>query len=229
MHTKNFQYKGPSFWQSMAVFTILAGVALAAENAPAPTNSPTPQNPFGPKPDSQATSPDSQSASGVMRPADTAPAPSSDSFILTLRAMLLRRFDKNSDGQLDASELAEARKILSDGQNTRLPTPAEVALAANGPLFGLRPVIMKRFDHRGDGQLDAAELAEINTLLFGPDATPHPVEDLAALQKDILRHFDKKGDGQLDATERAAAKAWLQQVLADLDKPAAEKSAEQIK
>jgi len=138
--------------------------------------------------------------------------------------MLLRRFDKNGDGKLDAAELAEARKILSGGQDTRIPTPTQAALAANGPLFGLRALIMQRFDHQGTAQLDAAELAEINTLLFGPAAPPaNPADDLASLQKNILQHFDKKGDGQLDATERATAKAWLEQVIADLDKPTPEK------
>ena len=48
---------------------------------------------------------------------------------------------------------------------------------------------------------------------------------LTDLQKDILRHFDTKGDGQLDATERAAAKAWLEQIIASLDQPAPDKPA----
>jgi Ca2+-binding EF-hand superfamily protein len=144
--------------------------------------------------------------------------------------MLLRRFDKNNDGQLDATELTEARKVLSNGLDTRVVTPAEAAAVAYGPLFGLRPLIMKRFDHRNDGQLDTAELAEVNAVLFGSTGTPtNSVDDLAALQKEILRHFDKKGDGQLDSTERAAAKAWLEQVIADLDKPASAASTSSMK
>jgi len=209
-----------------SVLIAFAQPTLAADSIPTTGNSAVPPNPFGPKPAAETSA---TSAQSMATNSPFAPAPAGD-FVTTLRAMLLRRFDKNGTGKLDAAELTEARKILSGSQDTHTVTPAEAAAVAYGPLFGLRPLIMGRFDHNGDGQLNAAELAEINTVLFGPVATsPNPTTDLATLQKNILRQFDKKGDGQLDATERAAAKAWLQQVIADLDKPTTENPAPQVK
>jgi len=220
MHTIIFYKQRPRAYLVALVFICTVSLGLAADSLPASANATVPQNPFGPKSDPTMTP-------AVTPPTstNTVPSPVPDgSFITTLRAMLLSRFDKNSDGQLDAIELTEARKVLSGGQDARVATPAEAATVARGPLFGLRPLIMSRFDHRGEGRLDTAELAEIHTLLFGPAVTtPNPVDDLAALQKSIIGHFDKNGDGQLDAAERAAAKAWLQQIIADLDKPATEK------
>jgi hypothetical protein len=211
MNIMIFQIKPIHFWRAMTPFLFLANVSFAADGATTPANTTIPPNPFGPKPDTSASSPSVQPPSANTPLSSAAPTASDNNFVPALRAILLRRFDKNGDGKLDATELAEARKLLSGGLDTRPVTPAEAAYAANGPLFGLRALIMQRFDHQGTGQLDAAEMAEINTLLFGAD-------DLASLQQSILHHFDKKGDGQLDATERAAAKAWLEQVIADLDK-----------
>jgi hypothetical protein len=230
MKTKSFHTESIRTWLALAGFTLSAGLALAAGNPAAPANSTVPQNPFGPKSDTPAPPSANQSPSGNTPSAPIPITTSGDNFVTALRAMLLRRFDKNSTGQLDATELAEARKVLSDGQDLRTPTPEQAAFAANGPLFGLRPLIMKRFDHQGTGQLDASELAEINTVLFGAAITPpNPADDLATLQQNILHHFDQKGDGQLDPTERAAAKAWLEQVIADLDQPSTEKPASAMK
>jgi hypothetical protein len=216
MNTKNFHRKITRVWLTVAFLACFVGMTLAADTVPDPANSTVPQNPFGPKSNDSAST----------TPAGSSSAATGDNFVPTLRAMLLRRFDKNGDGKLDAAELAEARKVLSGGQDTRVPTPAEAAYVSNGPLFGLRALILKRFDHQNTGQLDAAELAEVNTLLFGPSGpSTNSAEDLSDLQKDILRHFDTKGDGQLDATERAAAKAWLEQIIASLDQPAPDKPA----
>jgi hypothetical protein len=205
---------------AVATLTLVLSPAHAADSPAGSANSTVPANPFGAKPVTPSAA--------VVSPPEPAPGPAN--FVATLRAMLLRRFDKIGTGILDAAELTEARKVLSGGQDTRLIMPAEATAASQGPLFGLRPLIMKRFDHRSEGQLDAAELAEINILLFGPANTPtNQADDLSALEKDILKHFDKKGDGQLDATERAAAKAWLEQVMADLDQAAKESPLPEMK
>jgi hypothetical protein len=215
MSNKIFHIHATGIYLLGSILFGLVGPVLAADTSPVPPTSTVTQNPFGPKPTAQ-TAATSSSPTPANTPSATAPA---NDFVTTLRAMLLRRFDKNGDGKLDATELTEARKLISGGKDTRIITPAEAAAAAYGPLFGLRPLIMTYFDHNGDGQLNPAEMAEINTLLFGSTNTqPSPPADLAALQKEVINHFDKKGDGQLDATERAAAKAWLQQVIAELDK-----------
>jgi hypothetical protein len=221
MNTTIFQIKIAPSWRAMASLLFLAGVAFAADNVGTPSNATVPPNPFGPKPDAATALPAPQTPSGNTPFSSAAPTASDNNFVPTLRALLLRRFDKNGDGKLDVTEVAEARKILSGGQD---------AFAANGPLFGLRALIMQRFDHQGAGQLDASELAEINTVLFTPIVPPTTsADDLPALQQSILHHFDKNGDGQLDAAERAAAKAWLEQVIADLDKPTSAKPVTDMK
>ncbi len=167
-----------------------------------------PTNPFGPKPAAGASS------GATMSPDNSGSVATGEKFVPELRKMLLQRFDKNGDGKLDGAELAEARAVLTGGANSPAPNQGAVAAAANGPLFGLRPLIMKRFDHNGAGTLDAAEMAEVRHLLFPPAKA---AGDLAALKKEIISQFDKNGDGKLDATETAAAKAFLQQVQAELD------------
>jgi hypothetical protein len=133
--------------------------------------------------------------------------------------MLLQRFDKNGDGKLDGAEQAEARAVLSGVPNAQPLPPAQAAAAAKGPLFGLRPLLQKYFDRNGGNKVDAATLAEIHTVLFGnTTAAANPAGDLDGLRKDVISTFDKKGDGKLDDAERAAAKIFLQQELADLDK-----------
>jgi Ca2+-binding EF-hand superfamily protein len=90
---------------------------------------------------------------------------------------LLKRFDKDGDGKLDAAELAELiknRASLGGGQG------------APGARF--REQMMKMFDKNGDGVLDETERAA--------------AEQFRAEQ---IRRFDKNGDGQLDAEERAEA------------------------
>ncbi len=115
-----------------------------------------------------------------------------------------------------AAELADAQAVLSNGLLRRGPTPAQVRAGANGPLFSLRPLILQRFDKNSDGALDESELADLHQLLFSDDH-PSPTS-LDALRQNILKQFDKNGDGKLDFAESAAAKAFLQQMLADLDK-----------
>jgi hypothetical protein len=170
----------------------------------------TPANPFGPKPDPNAVG----SAGTTLGQTGVR---AGDEGIAKLRAMLLQRFDKNGAGTLDAAELTEARKVLSGRTNVRPVTPAQAARAANGPLFGLRP-LLNRFDPNDDGVFDDAALAEIHQFLFpNAIATPAAASDLDTLRQAIVTRFDQKGDGKLDDAERAAATAFLQQMIADLD------------
>gem|GEM_PF-907889 len=188
--------------------------ADGSDGAPAGGGSTTPTNPFGPKP---AAGTGGRSGAG-MTSDNNGTAATGEKFVPELRKMLLQRFDKNGDGKLDGAELAEARAVITGAADNRPLNQGEAAAAANGPLFGLRPLIMKRFDHDGAGTLDAAEMAEVRQVLFPPAKAPG---DLAALKKEIIAQFDKNGNGKLDATETAATKAFLQQMLAELDQNAA--------
>jgi Ca2+-binding EF-hand superfamily protein len=96
---------------------------------------------------------------------------------------LLKRFDKDGDGKLDAAELAEMMKAraAAGGQG----------MGAAGGQF--RQQILKMFDKNGDGKLDDEERAAAEKF-----------------RDEQLKRFDKNGDGQLDAEERAEAmKAFL--------------------
>jgi hypothetical protein len=191
--------------------------AAAGSGAAAASPASAPANPFGPKSASTAD------AAGT-GDATTAPARGSggDDSVAKVRAMLLQRFDKNGDGALDATELAEARSVLSGGKDARPVTAQQAALAARGPLFGLRP-LLQRYDQGGGQAFDAAALANIRQLLFGGAAPA--AGGLEGLKKDIISQFDKNGDGKLDDAERAAAKAFLQQMMAELDSAGGKNSA----
>lgn len=206
-------------WVSVVSITVGYGAAptnpfgakpAAGASVPATNTDGTPANPFGPKPDPEV-------AGSASTPPGQGGAPAGDGGIAKLRAMLLRRFDKNGAGTLDAAELTEARKVLSGRPNVRPVTPAQAAQADQGPLFGLRP-LLNRFDPNGDGVFDDDALAEIHQVLFAATAAPpSAANNLDALRQDIITHFDKNGAGQLDNAERTAAAAFLQQMIAELN------------
>ncbi|MDI1318760.1 MAG: EF-hand domain-containing protein [bacterium] len=94
---------------------------------------------------------------------------------------MLKRFDKDGDGKLDAAELGEMMKARGAAGGQGL---------AGGPM---RPQIMKLFDKNGDGKLDDEERAAAEKF-----------------RDEQVKRFDKNGDGQLDPEERAEAmKAFL--------------------
>ena len=96
------------------------------------------------------------------------------------RQEMIRRFDKNGDGRLDAAELKEAEK-------------ARALLEKNGGVDKFRQLVLKRFDKNGDGRLDEAERAEA-----------------AKFRAEQIKKFDKDGDGQLNDAEKAEAlKAFM--------------------
>ncbi len=97
---------------------------------------------------------------------------------------LLKRFDQDGDGKLDAAELTEMMKARaaagSQGMN-------------GGPGGQFRQQMLKMFDKNGDGRLDDDERAAAEKF-----------------REDQIKRFDKNGDGQLDPGERAEAmKAFL--------------------
>jgi hypothetical protein len=211
----------------LQILCILAGgssalaAASSAADAPAPANNtaaiPTPANPFGPKPAHPVESPAAPQSAGL----DTTPLPP-QKFVETVHQLLLERFDKNKDGKLDAAELSEAEVLFSADRGRRAGLNGVVPA---GPLYGLRPQILRNFGKANNDTLSAAEIAQLRTFLFNaPADSTKPDSAGDSLRQDILRQFDKNGDGQLSATELAAAKAQVELILAGLAKNTAEDS-----
>ncbi len=198
----------------LASLCLTACLAWSVGWAATPTAEP-PANPFGPKP---ASTPEKPAPSGqpVLSTQPLSPA----EFIAQTHQLLLERFDKNKDGTLDTAELAEAQVLLSDGRGRRAGLEGTVPA---GPLFGLRPQIMRNFGKGNNETLSPAEMAQLRAFLLEskPLATKgEAVSD--TLRQELLKDFDKNNDGKLDDVELAAAKARLAQLLADLGKGAAD-------
>lgn len=112
------------------------------------------------------------------------------------RIQLMKRFDKNGDGRLDAEERKAAIEAMKD----------KVA-----DLEDLRRKhvedIMKRFDKDGDGKLDKAEMAEFleeQRKMFDEQRRRMGPRKHFKLPKEVLAKYDKDGDGKLNAEERRA-------------------------
>lgn len=135
------------------------------------------------------------------------------------REEFIKRFDKNSDGQLDETERQAARaEARKRGQERR---------------DQFRKEAKKRFDKDGDGQLSDAEKAEARAagkefrhrlehralrrhLAFKPARRLgfHGPRDPAA-RAELLKRFDKDGDGKLGGSERDELhRAWERFLLA---------------
>jgi len=113
---------------------------------------------------------------GSLSAGESPAAPVVDRFVLEI----IKRFDKDGDGKLDATELAAFLK-------SRMTPGASAQVAA------MRAQMMKMFDKNGDGVLDAEERAEMEKF-----------------RDEQIKRFDKNGDGVLDAEERAEAmKAFM--------------------
>ncbi len=109
---------------------------------------------------------------------------------------LMKQFDKDGDGRLNAEERATAMQAIKN---------------KSADLNELRKKhvddIMKKFDKDGDSKLDTAELSvfldeqrkmfEERRRRMGPRRNFTP-------PKEILEKFDKDGDGKLSAEERRA-------------------------
>ena len=89
---------------------------------------------------------------------------------------MLKRFDKNGDGQLDDGERNAMRESFGGQRGQRGPGGFNSA------------EMLKRFDKNGDGQLDEEERAAMRE----------------TTRQEMMKRFDKNGDGQIDDEERAA-------------------------
>ena len=94
------------------------------------------------------------------------------------RIQLMKRFDKNGDGRLDAEERKAAIEAMKD----------KVADLENLRRKHVEDV-MKRFDKDGDGKLNAEE----RRAMF---------EEARQRRANLVKKYDKDGDGVLNDAER---------------------------
>lgn len=92
---------------------------------------------------------------------------------------MMKRFDKNGDGQLDEEERNAMRESFGGMRGQGGP---------GGPGGSNREEMMKRFDKNGDGQLDEEERNAMRE----------------TTRQEMLKRFDKNGDGEIDDEERNA-------------------------
>ena len=137
------------------------------------------------------------------------------------RALMLKRFDKDGDGKLDATELAAAKAAFAnrpgrpdaarrpDGARPDTTRPASPR-PGGAPLRGGE--FMRRFDKDGNGKLDETERAAARAAFAArqnsagyPPVEPKPDKGRVNKQE-LLKEFDADGDGKLTGDERAAAR-----------------------
>jgi hypothetical protein len=125
------------------------------------------------------------------------------------RAEMIKKFDKNGDGQLDDAEKAEARKAFVK-KHPGLAKHMKQAKEKRGPGAGpedkdfRRGWLLGKFDANNDGKLDETERAA---------ARADGEKRLRAGAEKRLQHLkslDTDGDGKFNDTEWAAAKAEFQ-------------------
>lgn len=110
-------------------------------------------------------------------------------------AELLRKYDTNHDGRLDENELAAAHLDLMEVQTQTGGVPAQ--------RLYLR--LVKLFDRKGEGRLDAAEQAAAVAYLH---------EHNPVIYGRMLERFDANEDGTLDAAETARLFGTLERLAA---------------
>lgn len=119
-------------------------------------------------------------------------------------AALMKRFDKNGDGQLDETERQAARAAVAQ-------------VEAKRPAGPLREEVLRRFDRDGDGQLNDTERAAFEQAREEMKRKAGPGD--GKLRERLIKQFDRDGDGKLNADEEAAARAEMQKRRAGGKKP----------
>lgn len=115
------------------------------------------------------------------------------------RPEALAQYDKDGDGQLNATEREAMRLAMA----SRLSQPEGAASSdapGGAPRFNPEEM-MKQFDKNGDGELDEQEREAMRAAMAargGRGGGPR------LSREEMLKRFDKNGDGELDESERAA-------------------------
>ena len=113
-------------------------------------------------------------------------------------AEMVKRFDRNGDGQIDTAERQAARSEMRQRWGAHRSQPG----------FGKRheqkrAQALQRFDHDHDGRLNDAEYAEARA------AREQHRAQAQARRQQILSRFDRDGDGRIGDTERNEMRsAW---------------------
>ncbi len=122
------------------------------------------------------------------------------------REQMIKRFDKNGNGQLDPDEMQAAREAmqkLGGGQGGK-----------PGQGMPNREEMIKKFDKNGNGQLDPDEMQAARQSMGGPGGRPgqggKPGQGPG--NGEMMKKFDKNGDGQLDDSEKAAMREAMQKL-----------------
>ena len=128
------------------------------------------------------------------------------------REELLKRFDKNGNGELDPNERQAVQQFMRQMMQN----------AGGGGMDRERMMEMakQRFDRDGDGELNQQEQAAARRFVqqmmqqrggtgrrggLGPVAEPPKRPN--RISPELLKRFDTDGDGELNAEERKAARA----------------------
>lgn len=114
---------------------------------------------------------------------------------------IIRQYDKNGDGIIDANERKAAREALEKSGILARPQ-----VSTN---FTARQDLFRRFDTNHDGKIDEKERTALHAELAkmrGLSATNTPaIERPVFDRKAVFKEFDKDGDGRLNDEERKAA------------------------
>ncbi len=119
------------------------------------------------------------------------------------RIQLMKQFDKDGDGRLNAKERAEAEKAMKD-KSADLEQMRQKHAAE----------IIKKFDLDGDEKLNQKEMSaflEEQRKIF--EKNREKMEGRRGKfkpSKEILAKYDKNGDGKIDKEERAAIRKDMQ-------------------
>lgn len=117
-------------------------------------------------------------------------------------AEMVKRFDRNGDGQIDATERQAARSEMRQHRGTHR------GQAGFGKMRGQRRAqVLQRFDHDHDGRLNDAEYAEAKAA-----REQHRVQ-VQARRQQMLTRFDRDGDGRIGDTERSEMRAAWQKFI----------------
>jgi len=134
-------------------------------------------------------------AAAALRAEETAPAKPAGPPLSPSERELVKRYDKNGDGRLDAEELAAAHEAMRTEAPMRGPDGNRPPGQAGALGRQVYQRLLQTYDQNRDGHLDAGEQTAA-------------VESLRANRPEIyqalLQRFDVNGDGKFDAGESAA-------------------------
>ncbi len=117
-------------------------------------------------------------------------------------AEMVKRFDRNGDGQIDSAERQAARSEM------RQHWGPHRGQAGFGKMRGqMRAQALQRFDHDHDGRLNDAEYAEAKA------AREQHRAQAQARRQQMLARFDRDGDGRIGDTERDEMRAAWQNFI----------------